>query len=488
MPDAAAARHVPAVSVVVHAQAGSDLSRPVHVLRQQSIDDWEAVLVGEPCTAETLRLIGRDPRFVFVDGHDQPAHRAISAGLDAARGVLVSVLDARDYLAPHALESLIHACARSGLAGAYAGYAFTGPLGVLPGDPLTGATHARERRTPPPEVAAFSDLSQCQLFPLHACVIRRDALGAERLLAPMELGGDHDLLLRLAGRGARWAFAGERLASVTMDYPRPPRTILAWLGARVRLLQAHLASAASDPLPPGRLNEVLEPFVQAHVLLRGFLQQVEQRAGGMAGAGGAPGAAGLASRVAFGNLFAQWWQRLRFLGRPPLHALAASGWSEHAGDDPVLTPQRLAERLLESCEADRPIVLLGLGRNARHVARALRRLDLPIVARDDGLDELPPWCRDDGLDGHVSLLGPGVPWDRDAQYLMTVSDDERFLARLPAGLRLERWSLMPAILRAELIQRERALMLRGEVDTSTALIPPATRGVFAREPRVGALA
>ncbi|MBL8757465.1 MAG: hypothetical protein JNK35_03430, partial [Phycisphaerae bacterium] len=165
----------PRVSVVIPAGAGEDVSRAVHVLRLQTLTSWEALIAGGPCAAETQRLIARDGRFVMVPvAEDATWAGAVSAGLDRARGTFVTVLEPRDYLMPGALEALVSTALESGEAGAYGGYRFSSPLGVLPGNPLTGAAHASgPTATPalPPERVGLDELARCKLFPLHAQVI-----------------------------------------------------------------------------------------------------------------------------------------------------------------------------------------------------------------------------------------------------------------------------------------------------------------------------
>lgn len=481
---AAAAPPAPRVSVVIPAGAGEDVSRAVHVLRLQSLTSWEALIAGGPCAAETHRLIASDARFAMVPvAEDATWAGAVSAGLDRARGTFVTVLDPRDYLMPAALETLVTAALESGEAGAYGGYRFSSPLGVLPGDPLTGATHASgpsAASLQPPERLGLHDLAHCKLLPLHAQIIRRDAVGPARPAFPPHLGGDHAWLctIALAGRGpgaapVRWAYAGGPLAGVAMDHPRAPVEIARRLSAHARVIDAALSAAARAA---GRdasaiRTATLTPFAQALLLLRAFEKRLAQ-------SGPLPPAereTALARDVEFGNLFAQWWQRLRFLGRPPVHAIAASApcGTSLAG------PDELATLLVDEASTrpgSAPIVLLGLGRNARAVARVLHARGVPVVGRDDALASPPGWAAEDHVP--VRLLRPHDPWDERATYLMTVADDAAFLSRLPPGLTVLRWSKMPQRAMAEAVRRVLPELLgegdMGAVGSAAGDAPPCS--------------
>lgn len=191
----------------------------------------------------------------------------------------------------------------------------------------------------------------------------------------------------------------------------------------------------------------------------------------MAGGGGGELVREFLGRTEFGNLFAQWWARLRFLGRPPRHVLAASGSVERWARS---SARQIAERLLAGCEPGRPIVLLGLGRNARELCRVLRRLELPIVGRDDGLTAPPGWAREDGLT--VRMLHRDEPWDPQAEHVMTLSRDEDYLARLPRGLRVIRWAEAPERLASEALAHAAERLAEGRTDID----PPAPApGAFA---------
>jgi hypothetical protein len=134
---------------------------------------------------------------------------------------------------------------------------------------------------------------------------------------------------------------------------------------------------------------------------------------------------------------ALWWRRWGFCGAPPrsIGDVARDRLAAIIG-----SVERVPARLIESCEAGREIVLLGMGKNARKIARLLARRRIPVMGRDDGLTSPPVWAAEEGID--VRLLSAKERYSPEAQHIMTVLDDEAYLRRLPAGLRIVRWGQM----------------------------------------------
>ncbi len=470
--------------MIVPACQGEDLSRAIHALRAQSLTDWQAVIAGGPCTAETQRLTARDERFTFaMTDEGAPWAARVNAGMERATGVYVMVLEGRDYLSPQALEALVSAAqagatdARAGtragaaVAGAFGGYAFAGPLGVMPIDPLTGQLRQDPRAGgvdrhghepfPNPLPLGGGELARCKLIPLHAQIVRRELASRVRFEASPEAAGDHRWLLSLAGLGARWAWAGGRVAVCAMERPATSVEIARRLTAHARVIDAALAAGGSSATDRAA---ALASHAEAGMMLEGFERMLAQQREG------ADTETALATHTEFGNLFAQWWQRSRFFGQPPRHVMAAS---VHAAvprgaraDWGVATPETIAARLIETAEDGRAVILLGLGRNARHIARILHARGRRVVGRDDGLDTPPAWADEDRIP--VVLLPREEPWDASAHYLMTPTDDAGFMARVPSGaagvgMRVSRWAATPALLRQGWIEGALPRLLNGEM-------------------------
>ncbi len=412
----------PAVSVIIPSTANSNLARAIDALRSQSLTNFEVLITGEPLSPPDLQRIGNDSRFQFVHASGLAPFSAINLGLDRARGTFITILDPRDTLAPTAFESLVNTAQSSHLAAAFSTYYFCSPLGTLPGDPvkLSNSHHT-------PKLVGLPELAACKLFPLCAMVVQRTSLKTTRLRGPIEDGGDHDWLIQLAATGVKFAYCNQRLAAVEMDTPQTNTEIM-----RRLVSHASVITAATKAFPDRDAIRAaaLHSHAQAAVLLQIFEQTLE-RIKGLPDADTA-----LAHPTTFENLFGQWWQRLRFLGQPPRHVLAAAAGSNLSS---AISQDQIAQDLVSQCDPNRPIVLLGLGRNARLVARALHERGLPIAGRDDGLQGVPHWAAKDGLT--VTNAPPG--FDPQSQYIMTLTDDESFMAKLPSRLTVIRWSQSP---------------------------------------------
>ncbi len=459
--------------MIIPAGPGEDLSRAVHALRGQSLTDWQGVIAGGPCTAETQRLTARDERLVFAMTDEQATWaERVNAGLERASGAYSTVLEPRDYLGPQALEVLVSAAREMGASGAFGGYAFSGPLGVLPVDPLTGSVRhdapAASAGHPVPGVLTADALAGCKLIPLHAQIVRHELASRVPFEADPDAAGDHRWLLGLAAQGATWAWAGGRVAVTAMDRPAAPVEVARRLSAHARVIDAALDSSGADQ---ASRRAALASHAEAAMLLEAFERLLARQPEAQ------DRATMLATHTEFGNLFAQWWQRLRFLGRPPRHVLAASvPTSIVGGTGPewgMPTPAAIASRLVDSAEQGRALVLLGLGRNARHVARVLHARGKRVVGRDDGLDQPPSWAEEDRIP--LVLLPREEPWDSAAQYLMTIADDAGYMARVPARMHVLRWSQMPAALRKEWTSETLPRLLRGELLRGHADAPQTTR-------------
>lgn len=104
---------MPAVSVVVPCfNAAQFLPSSLGSLENQTFQDWECLLVDDCSTDETAKVLkdfaSKDSRFkpIFLS-QNGGASAARNAGLDQARGELVTLLDADDAYAPDRLARLI---------------------------------------------------------------------------------------------------------------------------------------------------------------------------------------------------------------------------------------------------------------------------------------------------------------------------------------------------------------------------------------------
>jgi glycosyltransferase involved in cell wall biosynthesis len=103
----------PAVSVVIATRNRRQLlSESIATVREQTLGDWELIVVDDASTDDTIRHLGTidDPRIVTLR---QAVHgersAARNAGLAVARGEFVMFLDDDDLLRPGALDALVRA-------------------------------------------------------------------------------------------------------------------------------------------------------------------------------------------------------------------------------------------------------------------------------------------------------------------------------------------------------------------------------------------
>lgn len=432
----------PLVTVIVPCTEtpGAAEARAVDRVRAQTLGDWELLLAGGDALPDGTR---GDPRITHVPtGSGASRSARINAGIDRARGRYLTILDPRDDLAPGALDALAAGAGRArGCTGAVGGWRFTCPIGDVPGDPMDGL----------PGELGFDELLGCAAFPGHAQVVRWDAIGSQRLREGPEERGEYGLFLRLAAAGVRWARVPEVVARVAVGGVEPATgerdglgrgssaAIGAAVGARLAVVRdAHDEAVRRGTAGPGTppVREAARPYLEALVVLREWEERWRGRE------------AGLAEQVWFPGLYAQWWHRLGWMGRPPRHVLTAHGGGLAGGLEAA--PELIAARMLASCEPGQPVELLGLGRNACRVARLMASLGVPVRGRDDGLRGPPAWALAEGLD--VQVVPADTPFDPRTLYLMTVGNDEAYLRRLPSGLSVLRWSRMPALLVGEWIE------------------------------------
>lgn len=459
---------VPSVGIIVPVLPGPAATDLAHIVCNFAARSsgcatqvgWKITFVGSITPGQRALAESAADRFECLSIAGNSLAEFINRGVSASKADFVSVWEPVAFpalayiaatfspLAPTALSQLLTAASSAGTDAALCHYSFVSPLGRLPGNPLAGLGRG---------TVGVDELRRVNLAPLHAMVVRREVLeatplegsAAEASVTALAVppAWQHRWLLRLAGAGLRWAVCPRDVATVPLAPPAP-------LAHVERDLLAHARLIASTDLPETELRSALLPFAEALALLRAHREDVDaaricaERAALIAGL---PYSAGL---------FAQWWHRMHFLGPAPRHVLATSGAHRAAIGSPsaspqhtlaaLATPSRIARFLVDQCGADRSapspsIILLGLGRNARPVARELASRGIPVIGRDDSLTGPPAWAASDGL--QVRVLPESAPLDPAAIYIMTPQNDTAYLARirerLPAAT-IHRWSAAAA--------------------------------------------
>jgi hypothetical protein len=479
-------------TIIPSFNAAATLEQAVESLLSQSIDQHEILIVDDGSTDGTRplaeRLAHRFSTISLVSQHNQGVSAARNAGLRCARGKWVHFLDADDWMLPHGLVRLIDV--------AGAGVAACGDSAWHDerGEALDWGTGPGV----PPSVRdlGLNELLERNRFQPGAMILRRDALRGLGFDPRYSAGEDWDLWLRLAERGARWAVAEHRVCAYRLasgglsrsfarmaqqccDIVRSafdrirscgePRSIdcsaerLARLVRGIVLQQATAAAwrdgpecrAALSLLRDGSAPARIEPAALAHA---GFWMVPF-----------ADGQSPSAWRMAHADRIRRYLAALDAWGR----CLVRARWTDAAAvesaraDLAALTvpPAAIADRLASRCEPRRIAVLFGLGANARFVVAALRARGMACTARDD---RYASSSHVEIAGERIPVLASGTPFDPSAVHLITISDDASIMSRLPAGLRVHRWSDERLALRAAAEARLAAIRPRASVGREAA--------------------
>lgn len=132
--------------------------------------------------------------------------------------------------------------------------------------------------------------------------------------------------------------------------------------------------------------------------------------------------------------------------RPP-HLLQNSG--EMPASPPprglLALPALLASQIVSELDGASPIVLIGLGRNARRIARILTRRQIEFAGFDHSM-RMPDWTDIDGIPLKLLTTIPS----HGAQLVLPVVHDvsilQRLATELPVSARVARWSLAAEVL------------------------------------------
>lgn len=118
-------------------EATEDLARTLRSMLAQTEDVWECIILASGATSDTARealgtLHTQDERIVIVDVLALSATAALNAGVDAASGTFIGIVDAGDLLSPSAVAAFARALGRSvEFDVAYSDEAVVDELGIL---------------------------------------------------------------------------------------------------------------------------------------------------------------------------------------------------------------------------------------------------------------------------------------------------------------------------------------------------------------------
>lgn len=467
----------PVVSVVIPLfNARRFIGDALGSLVAQTMTDWEAVVVDDGSTDGGHEVVARaaceDPRIRLVRQANAGQSSARNAGIEGSAGRFLVFLDNDDWLMPGALARLVSEAERSAHGAAHGAAAWHDESGAALGwtfDPTS------------PRIG-LSELLAHGRFITASQIVARETLGADRFRPRHDGVEDHDLWLRLATKGVVWSAVGEtvcayrlRATSDSRRYARIARVHSSVLReafelaraspqheadcstqreARVLLRTAlHYATATALHDPSPELDRAAAIFLESSpgscrlspedgaLAAYWALPYADCRAPSVWSEPGLNGAR--LSRAAH-----LWWRRCAELGWAddefPASARAALARL-------AVSPELVARRLADSCEPGRPVVVLGLGRQAPPVVRELARRGIAFTARDHAV---PPGTRELSVGGEtVPTAEAESTFDPRAVHLMTVAEDSSFLARLPSGLSVVRWSDAAAALAGEVERR-----------------------------------
>ena len=102
----------PLVSIIIPAyNAGKCIARTIEGVMNQTLSDWELIIVDDGSTDETANLCdgfaADDTRIRVVHKCNGGVSAARNTGLDKTRGQYVTFVDADDYIVPQYLEALM---------------------------------------------------------------------------------------------------------------------------------------------------------------------------------------------------------------------------------------------------------------------------------------------------------------------------------------------------------------------------------------------
>ncbi len=451
----------PVLSIVIPLHnAEATIEAALRSLIEQSLEAWEAIVVDDgssdagPVIVEDVAL--GDRRIVLVRQKCSGPAAARNAGIDAARGRFIAFLNADDWYLPESLARLVEAAASSPSGAAFGATAWFDALGR----PLDFVDW------PSCPSVGLDELLRSPRFAIHACVISREALGDARFDASLAACEDLDFWLRLADRGVRFSALYEEVAAFRCVPGSRSRNIRATLESLERIIDGAIARGIESGWPgrgvdlsARRRDELLRAHAlrcataasfddptmntqRAAGLFRHFAEPlcIEPEEAAIAAYWSLPPAACLApsawaDRVEFFCVaLDRWWRRC-----------VAEGWggpglveeSRRALAAWMVSPDDVAREVARRVEPGLRVVMLGFGRNASALVPLLAVRGCLMSAQDDSMlgETIVP------VAGERIPIGP-IEGDIDpaALYIVTPTNDEPIARRLPAGLRVIRWS------------------------------------------------
>lgn len=454
----------PEVSVIIPMfNAGRTIAQAVESLRAQTNVHWEAIVVNDGSTDEGPSSVGviagQDARVRLISQPNRGLAAARNSGIVTSQGQFLHFLDADDWLLSGALADLLRTARASSCGAAYGGSAWHDESGASlgwdfePSCPLVG----------------LRELLDCGRFQPAAQMVARAALGNLSFRSRRPGAEDHDLWLRLAERGVRWAACDRAVCAYRLRREGMSRDFLT--------MGASLIGATSESFDRSRRARTGEQgadlsFAQeAQIVNRIALEQatgafVKSPAPGGCDPGRMLLQLGRSARVSADQAAASayWmipyadcqspgaWSDPVLRRRYARHAielwqrLGESGCAEGdmtmraAGALAGLVPDTssIAARIVERVPASSRVMIYGLGRQARALAPRLVAKGIDVVGVDDALSIE---TREVALGGVTIPVCPVTEGATGSTVCVLAADrDDLMLKRLPTSMRTIRWS------------------------------------------------
>lgn len=462
----------PKVSVIVPVfESGWVIEEALESLRAQTLDDFEAVIVNDGSTDDgpdiARRFAAGDPRFRVIDQPNSGLSAARNAGIEAARGEFLHFLDADDRLAPLGLQHLGDRITHSGAPGVYARLDYRAvEMHPTAWSPMTDH----------PRVDHGTLLKGC-VFPVHAQLIRRDAVGDVRFDPALRIGEDWDFWLRLSERGVWW----EALDTVVGVYRMSPASLSRQPEAMLETLSRTLSAAHARAGSGAReLDPVLAALCLEWATARAASGDAEAVEAAVRLLHSAPTSTEWTPREAAIKAFHRlawmagltpcaWASAPEGMAIPAVglwRAMEAAGvvdlgFTERALAElslQIAHPEMVARACVDRAVAVGPVHLLGLGGNARYVAQECQRRNIPWTGSDDRAIDgwQPAWAL--AVVGEPVNLGQPVP---RCAVIVTPTDDAALAAKVLEGHAV-RWPRVRRDLAAAMFGRLEPALRRDE--------------------------
>jgi glycosyltransferase involved in cell wall biosynthesis len=191
----------PLVSIVTPCfNAGGTLARALDSILGQSYPNIECIVIDGGSTDNTLQILeSYAPRLGYwISEQDRGIADAFNKGVSAARGSLVGILNADDWLEPNAVAAVVEVFLQN-------------PDAVIYGDMRYWLTDARSILAPARKVVAMSRLPYHPATFVPAVLYTQYGLFNETYRYAM----DTDFLVRLFLRGVHFAYVPRVLANMT---------------------------------------------------------------------------------------------------------------------------------------------------------------------------------------------------------------------------------------------------------------------------------